>query len=179
MSKLLKREKLKEDNSYHISQLGASSVSQATYDADNAFGIGNKRWKNCIFSGFGDFTHGYVTSFIGNTGADDMTLTFDVPLPMIVNGKNLVITDTKLGIRQADGTNYVTRLRLRGWSDHDSVATVVDDGTDRIIKGEYIYGHADQTMGGVYERAFLYLESICTDAGALLISYLQVEYYYG
>ena len=71
-------------------------------------------------------------------------------------------------------------MRLFGWSDHTTSAALVDDGTNVGAGGaeEKTYGHADQTIGGTYERVMYYINCQNNGARDLRISYLQTEYYY-
>lgn len=201
MSKLLRKQKdmLPEENSFHISQMKASidsliathtgvatahhaaGVSQATYDADNAFGAANKRWKNCIFAGDAtSFAAVTVFQAVRNVGATNINPTYEIPLPVVINGKNLVITQIKLGLIDADGNNFVDVLYLQAVNNADPpvASNLITDGTNRIAAGIYTYDIADQTIGGSYEKTMVYMNCINATQNLLDIGYVQVEYYY-
>lgn len=175
MSKLLKVNPRPQENSELISQLGAF---MSAYNADNAFGIANKRWIPCILEGAAVFADVEVALTYRNASGNNILISFGIPLPLIKNGKNLVITDTKIGIDDADANDYIDRYRLLGWSDYGTIAALIDDNTDLDFAQEYIYGHANKTVGGIYERIILFFESVSTSGAALDISFVQVEYYY-
>ena len=145
---------------------------------DLGIGSANKRWKNCVLEGSSVPGVVNVSDAYRNIGAADMYLEFGIPLDYIIGIRNLVITRFKIGIAGANATNKVTRIRMYGWSDHDSGAVLVTDDTDRTI-GEHITDHADETIGGNQERVVLLVDTLCADAEVLVISYVQVEYYYG
>ena len=111
-------------------------------------------------------------------GVDDIDWIFGVPLPHIIGSKNLVITQTKVGISVADATDYIDRYRLFAWSAHDIFTTLITDNTNYNSAQEVIYDHADKTIGGIYERILLYFDCITATLDELQISYVQVEYYY-
>lgn len=176
MSKLLKKDLLREDNSYQISQLGAFI---SAYNADQAFGIDNKRWLTLSSEGSNPAGVVEVGVTYRNNSNTNFSLTFGIPLPLIKNGKNLIITDTKIGLDDADASNYVDQYRLFRWTDFTSLAAVVTDGTNIDSVQEYTYGHADITLGGNGVRFLLLFECVVAGGQALDISEVQIEYYYG
>ena len=147
-------------------------------DAANAFGIGNKRWITCNYEGGQNVQ---VASYFRNPGSSNMYLVFGFPLEVIKDGKNLVITDTRIGIKVSDANDYVDRFRLVGIIDHDSENTMIDINHDAVHGtgiGLFTYGHANQTIGGNYERVLFTFNCSNTDAYDLGINFVQVEYYY-
>lgn len=158
--------------------VGGAGVSQADFDAVNAIGIGNKRWKKAVYAGAGTGGNVNVAGAFHNVGSTDYAMVFDVMLPFVINGKNLVITDTRVIIGDADADDYLNRLRIFGYSGSVSQTTLVDDGTNRTTNGVFTYGHADQTIGGSYFRAQFYLEVFSTTANQFDFYAIEFEYYY-
>lgn len=184
MSKLLRKQKemLPEENSEQISQIAATvatGVSEADLFAYLAIGSANKRWINGQLEGqFPAPYQSYTTGTWVNTGATDYRLVFGVPLPFIINGKNLYLTNVKVGIHDADGANYLDRVFMNGATDHDTQsAPFLDDGTNRIAAAEHIYV-INELIGGVYEKVSIQLFVFATNAGNFDLSYCQFEYYY-
>ncbi|UPO70955.1 hypothetical protein QKV40_gp01 [Varidnaviria sp.] len=157
--------------------------SEAQINALHSIGIANKRWINCTFDGASVSDSVNVFDAIRNIGAVDMYLTFVVPLPYTIGTgatlKNLVITRFKVGIAGATGGDKITRIRMNGWSDHDSNAILVTEDEDRVAAGEYITDHADVTVGGNQEKVNWLIDTVCSSTpNELAISYFKVEYYY-
>ena len=107
-----------------------------------------------------------------------MDLNYGFPLPLIVNGKNLYITQTKFGIKDADGSSFIDNRRWYGMTDHDSQSNFLGNADNLTAIGEYDWDHADTQIGGVYEHIGVFIDCVCAGATDLEISYIQVEYYY-
>lgn len=155
--------------------------TEAEIDALLGIGIANKRWKNLSFSGTQTFDNIYVGGEWRNTGANDVSLVYDLTLPFIIGGThNLIITRCKVGISDADVDNYLNRFRCFGWSDYETLAgAFIDDGNNKTTAQEVIYDiNPDITVGGVYERIFAFIDLFCTNAAQIDISYIKIEYYY-
>jgi hypothetical protein len=154
---------------------GGGGISEATLFAYLAVGASNKRWAVCSYDGGKDV---YTGGQHSNTGSSNMILAFTAPLPLILNGKNLVITRTKIGIGDADADDYLNAIYIYGFSDHTTLVNLATDNTSRTAAAEITWDHADLTIGGSYEKAYWYL--ICNNTGSyqLDINYIKMEYYY-
>ena len=173
ISDLIKRNKaLAEVNSQLVQQI-LSEVN-----AFLAIGIANKRFIPCILEGAFVMTDIKISNSYRNAGSGDAVFVFGVPLPVIINTKNLTITQIKIGLDDADATDYVDITRIFGWSDHTTVVTASTNNSDLNAIGEFIFDIADITVGGVYERINVQLNCVNATAQELDISYVQVEYYY-
>lgn len=142
-------------------------------------GVANKRWKNCIYEGSTVFADSLVwfNGAVRNANANDGFMTYGVPLDLVKGSHNLVITQIKVGLQLANGTNYITNRYFHGWSDFETVDTTTQ--TDNLnTPGEYTWDIADVTVGGVYEKIAIALGTIVANASQLSISYVKVEYYY-
>ncbi|GAG86409.1 unnamed protein product, partial [marine sediment metagenome] len=155
-----------------------SLTDKPNIEAINAIGIANKRWINCVFEGNNPIGKTHVDIYISPMGNGSNYFQWIVPLLMVIDGKNLIITKTKIGLKDADANNRVEQLRLIGWNDHDSYTVEITDNTDLTSIQEKIYDHADITCGGVYEKMQTNFHSITNADYGLDISYVQVEYYY-
>jgi hypothetical protein len=154
------------------------------FESTFAIGIANKRWQTFNIRGNGNQstrTLGTETT-ITNFNGTDTTFTLPVTLPyeIVYNGTtyNLTITDTRIGLQDADGGDYINRIRWIGWSDHDSSTTEIDDLNNKTTVATHTYGHADFTVGGVYKWIGLSIATVLTNAGDFNMSFAQFEYYY-
>ena len=188
MSKLIDKDEgiLSQRNSFHISQFKTNinaliAVQTAIYEADMAIGVANKRWITLTFEGGSPWTSVNVAAFYHNTGAVDYIMVFGVPLPYIINGKNLVITDTRVTIGDSDSSDYLDRSRMFGMSGTATQTTLVDIDHNTVHGtgvGTFTYGHANQTIGGTYKRVLYYLNVFSTTANEFDFTTIEVEYYY-
>ena len=111
-----------------------------------------------------------------------MDLTFGLPIPLTLGAKNLYITQTNVGLLDADNGDELDRLRWWGYADGQTEAAFLDTGAGldefTVNAAGYTWNHADTQCGTTYRRIALYLECINTNANDLDISYVRVEYYY-
>ena len=155
-----------------------AGVSTATVEAYLGIGIANKRWVTLTADGEGfPGDSSFVTNY-ANVGADDSKFSFTLSLPYVIGAKNLVVTQYRYGISAADANDYVTRTRMFGWSDFETSATLHTNATDKKTEALITENMADTTIGGVYERVMVYIETVSTDAAQIALSFCQVEYYY-
>ncbi len=116
-----------------------------------------------------------------NTGAADPSSCFEPPIPYIINGRNLVITQIRYGIGDSDASNYINTIVWFGQSafnNEDTLATLDHNGVNGTGVGAFSWDHADITLGGNYFKGYLFVACICANAAALDIEYIQMEYYY-
>ena len=126
-----------------------------------------------------------VTPHYTNLGTTNYSMVFGIPLPTQIElggvTKNLILTQSRVGIVDADANDKMTNVRYYGWTTADPPAlsaALVNDATARTAPGTYTYNHADVTVGGVYRRIVLYCVIDCTSAAEFDIGYADVEYYY-
>lgn len=159
----------------------AGGISQATFDAVNAFGIDNKRWKTCTLEGANPWDSINVSVFYTNTGAINYKMIFSLPVPMIIHGKNLVITRLRTSIQDSDNDDYLDRIRAFGMSNAGTQTTLLDIDHNMVhgwVTGTFTDNHADVLIGGVYRRLVYYLEVNSNTLGHFDMTALEVEYYY-
>ena len=178
-----RNKRLAETNSQLVQQilttLSGKYYSQSDINAFFAIGSANKQWMVCIFEGGAVATDQQIGFGYDNINANDATFVFGIPLLIIMGTKNLIITQIKVGLAIADANDFLSRMRMLGWSDHDTFATIDDSNSDFNTPQEITYNITDRTIGGVYERIAILLNY--SNAGGLAasrVSYVQVEYYY-
>ncbi|KKM58501.1 hypothetical protein LCGC14_1549290, partial [marine sediment metagenome] len=148
------------------------------YYAEHAIGIANKRWITLQLEGVNDFATINVATNYSNVSAVNYIMIFGVDLPLVSDGKNLVVTNTRITIGDADGSNYLDRVRFFGLSGTTGLTTLLDNPTNRTAAGVYTYGHADFTVGGTYRRGIYYLNIFVTNTNNFNMQALEMEYYY-
>ena len=173
--------KLSTDNSALIHQVNAGLYKKSEIDALFGIGVGNKKWVNLLAEGAFYPASFAVQDSYRNLDGQDNQWWFGFPEPYTIGGTHqLVITQTKIGIQLGDANDYITNTRWYGWTDHDTSNNFLGDADDKGAGGaeEDTWDHADTTIGGVYERIVLLLQTVNTGALDLRVSYVQVEYYY-
>ena len=119
-----------------------------------------------------------VINEIYNLSNANMFNVFSIPFAYVIGGKNLTITQTKIGVSDADIDDFVNNITWYGTVDHTTPGVIVTDGTIRTAPGTYTYNHADITVGGTYEKVVLVIDWSNTDATDAGMSWVQIEYYY-
>lgn len=140
-----------------------------------AIGIANKKWMTCFFTGG---QNEEIASFIRNESGENMFVVFGLPLPLTLNGKNLVITKTRIGLGRAEANNYITRFRIYGMPDFQTQILLIDDQTDVKTPQLKTYDHVDQTIGGAYKRVVFTFNFENNARDFSRIYFVQAEYYY-
>ena len=176
---LIKRNKaLAEVNSQLIQQITSGYYSQSAVNAFHAIGIANKRWEPCIREGASITDGDQVDVYYKAITAGIWNMVFGIPLPFIIGSKNLVITRIMVGIRNADGNDFVTNMRLSKWTAHATDATVAVDGTNFTTPQEVIYDITDVVTDSSFKRLVIKLGLNVTTTDQINISYVNIEYYY-
>ena len=166
------------EKSYNSLTDKPANVSQADYEADQAFGIENKKWITCTYGGGQNVQ---VVSYYRNLNANNMYLVFEFPKSLIINGKDLWITNTRIGIKDSDSNNYVDRFRLMVATNYLTEATMVDIDHDAVHGkgiGLITYGHGQTRVGTTRQRVTATFNCVNATPANLDIMYVQMEYYY-
>jgi hypothetical protein len=164
-----------------------SSDNQATrkqyVDEIMAIGSANKRWIMCSFTADGNvpiwdqWRGGINLGAIENRTTTNTRARGYVPLATVLStGHNLVITQVRFGLPDADGSNYVSVLKLLGINSNSSTALVTDSSTWTTVS-EHTVDIADQTVNA-YRGILVDLECVVATASALEVMHIDVEYYY-
>lgn len=177
--------KLPFDNSALLHQINADVVLKETIANVEAYlgiGVANKRWIAMIYEGSRyETTDGNrAWRSYSNEGAIDDEMGFAIPVPLVIGSKNLYITQTQIGINDADEGDELDRLRWYGYSAYDTETNFLDTGAglDEDTPSDYTWDHADTQIGGVYKRIILSMKFIGTNAFDFDVYYVLVEYYY-
>jgi hypothetical protein len=140
------------------------------------FGSANAAWVPCIFQVESPKSEVYGAYSIRNVGANDQNLSYVLPLPTNKGGLKLYISGIRVGIIGANGTNFITRMRVYGLV-YNTVTTLDDDTTD--------YNSAqlvDESFAAVdcssHNQIVVQLDTTVANAGALNIVFVELECYY-
>ena len=160
-------------------------ISRAQFDAINAIGIGNKRWVTLNLEGHSATSYAMRNNpHYSNIGAADYAMIFGLNIPYVISDGvdtyNLVITQTRFGILDADNDDYLDYIRWYGnaGAPPEMSDLIVNDATQWKAAGTYTINHADITIGGVYNRIAMYNWVHSSTANQFDFTFIEVEYYY-
>ncbi len=159
--------------------VGTNTTDIADIVAALGIGIGNKRWVTCTHRGSDNPSRETIgaTTF-KDAGASDYRSSFHIPIPLVIGAYNLVATQIRFAIQDADANDYLDHFNLVGAEDEAAANTIEGDATNRTAAGIYTTDIADVTIGGVFESIHIYYDVVATTAGQFDISWVQLEYYY-
>ena len=179
------------------SVIGAAAGAVAAIEADDTIytktevdaylgiGVANAKWVQCVLEGVQTAaTDSRVYTTYRNATTNDYDMRFSIPLPMTLGSKNLKIKDIIVWLQDADANDFIDRVRLLGWSAHDTSNDEYDlnpAALNSIAEWKMTEGgrgFTTKTLGGTYESAIVLLNNSITTAGDLDISGVFVEYYY-
>lgn len=156
-------------------------ITEAEVNTLLAIGSANKQWVTCVLGGMNFTEYSRNWDAIRNRGADDMDIVFDIPLPYTLpGGHNLVLTQFRIGITDADIDDYVDRIRIYSYTlaNPPVGATLYTSDINRVTPGVYTSNHADKTVGGNYSKINYLVDCVNTNALELDVASFEVEYYY-
>ena len=108
----------------------APSLTQAQLEDLIMFGSGNAAWVPCTYElAYTNTRVAAIGGFIVNTGTDNPTLVFGLPLPTLKGTLKLYVSGTKIGVADADSDAYITDRVVVG---HTSTRTTLDSNLDNL-----------------------------------------------
>ncbi len=140
------------------------------------FGSGNAQYYPCILqSEYGHFSWG--TPRYENIATGTVYLHGTLSLPTMLGGKKLYITHMRVGVYDADATDYVTEVALYGANGTSFVREWYND-SNKETPNDYEYTFPSPIDMSSYDRVHIRLVGSCTIAKALDISYINLKCYY-
>lgn len=170
-----------EDSHHAKSHNNTEHSTNYATEADLMIGAGNSAWIPCMFIGIQDSNDDsyyiYQSTNIRNTGATDVDYAFVLPLPTNRGGRKLYINTFRLYCGLLNGTNYVTRVSVKGIYDDASPVNEWLDSTDKTTSGQIDYDLSDLDVSG-YDQINLEVQTTVATAGYTRISGVWIECYY-
>lgn len=114
---------------------------------------------------------------ITNTGAENSSAWYEIPLPVKLGSKNLYIKNLRIGVQDADGANYVDNVSMVYINGYDSYTTILNDVDNKYLVDNYTYVVNTEIPDGVY-KIEARISLVCATASQVDISYVSAECYY-
>ena len=154
--------------------IGDIGITGASFPVGSA----NAEYIVCMCEGGLENSYFYTQAFYGNTGANDGVIIWGIPLPLTLGSKKLYVNSINVGLKVADAGDYLTRIRLFGWTAYDAaITTIFNDATDKIAAAELDYDFAAEDMSS-YRRILIFINFFATNVNDFQINYVRVKYYY-
>lgn len=158
---------------FNVGASGDFSLEQAMM-----IDLGNKAEITCIYEV--STTDTIVMDSAGhytNSTTDDIRAVFAVPLPTLKGNLKLYVKDVIIGIKAADGTNYVDTVRILAY-DATTETTILNDNSGWASSGKKTISNASADDVSSYDRVVIYLILFVDTATNLDINYVKLECYY-
>jgi hypothetical protein len=141
------------------------------------WGSANAAWVPLIPVGGNSFSHHRVIyGYITNLGADNLYLSFLLPIPTVKGSLKLYVDDVRYEIDDADADDYVTAIYMYGW-DGSSRGTIDSDTTDQTSAGTITWSRSATDVSS-YESIWVQIETVNTNASDLDLTSFQILCYY-
>lgn len=174
-----------DDDAHHAvvenhSDLGDTTLTGAYLEDLLMFGSGNATWYPCTLGGDNtDSTQKTVNQWGGKTynqGSVDMLPSFQLPLPTTKGALKLYCTGWLVKLRDADGGDYVTRVRILG---HTLTAetTIKDDTSNATAQQDHDDTFAAEDLSS-YDVIGVQVDCVTTTRADLQIAGVFLQVYY-
>ena len=146
------------------------------------FGSANAAYVPCTLMGAEDAADIRISaSIVLNIDAEDIELSYSLPVPCNKGGLKLHISNLKYGLFGADADDYLTRVRIYGWNGH--VRTQLDDdGTNHTSAGDKTFSGAIMPAAAIdcsgYQSIAVYAQAFNTGVQHFAIGNVRMECYY-
>ena len=99
-------------------------------------------------------------------------------LPLTLGAKKLYLEDFKIGLLDADGSNYIDRFLVYRVDDYNSATSLIDDGANKTTPADVVYtpGSPLDVSAGIRVHITIYL-AVATANLFDMVS-VAVKYYY-
>jgi hypothetical protein len=163
-----------------VSQIVANKADLDDMEAHLMIGSANAAHVPCIVAGgYSNNTYWTYGTRIRNSGANDFSLTLQVPLPTNRGGLKLYLTNIQWNQEDADANDYVSQIDLRGQlTTVTSLESDNNGGAGWTGTGQqtFTFGAARDCSG--YRAIQVELTIIATTTNELDINYVTVSAYY-
>jgi hypothetical protein len=159
------------------------TLTHAQLEAALMIGAANYAWVPLIYEESDANSGRSYYGAISNPGTSACSWTYKLPLPTNRGGKKLYVSDLKLTVEAANGTNYVDGVYLY-CVDADGDETTVYTGAadNRSAKGEYNYSGSTDVFGtydlSSYVSVTVMVLTVVANANALKVGALNLKCYY-
>jgi len=112
-----------------------------------------------------------------NTGANDFIIVLELPIPCNKGGLKLYITKCQIAIADADATDYLNAMYVRGIT-AAGITNLYNDGTNRIAAGTYTYTFPAAVDCSAYLKIFLRCDVFSSSNEQFDLANCAIECYY-
>ena len=118
-----------------------------------------------------------VGNYLTNKDATDYHNVWALPIPAVKGGLSLHIDEVRVGVRDADGANYLDQFSVIASIDHINNDLVHFSGTNRTFADEFTYSIGDTDMSS-YLSIKIRLDFVVGTGGAMYISFVRMHCWY-
>ena len=151
---------------------------KAYIDAANMIGAANAAWVPCQLMGgpLQAYWETQKVGYVANLGADDLDMIYSCPLPTTRGGLKLYVAGTRVGLGDADATDYVDNTYVYGITGTSQTQIdVVTTNRNTAAVHEDIFAAVDASS---YERVVVWLECVNASLNQLDIYSVLLKCYY-
>lgn len=118
-----------------------------------------------------------VGNYLTNNDATNYHNVWALPIPAVKDGLSLHMDAVLVGVRDADGANYLDQFTLVGYTDHFNIDLIHFSNINRTTADEYTYSIGDTDMS-TYLSIKVRLDFIIATGGAMDISFVRMHCWY-
>ena len=165
-----------------IDDLDDTTLTGALLEDLLMFGSANAAFVPCPFETMGASgmqIKAYIdptSQALTNTDAQTMSFYFRCPKPTVKGGLKLYVDDMRIGVQDADATNYVTAVYIYGMN-YTGATEINVSGTNRTSANTYTYAFAAVDASS-YDSVLVRVLVVTADAAALDLTSVELLCYY-